>query len=598
MAALDERPKVEARAYRAPAPVPVGSNRPGDAYNAATDPAAYLIARGWKVDHVRGDVTYLTRPGKGDGVSASVGRCKTGAGLPRVYVFTSSAAPLEPGESYDAFGLYAQLECGGDRVEAARRLGDKGFGDQAVEVNWSGGRKAAPAAGQAGKPAGKAAAIPPWVPFPTDALPDTLARYVRESAAAIGPGYEDAAVAAPLLAVLAGIIGNRRRVVAKRGFAPQPACLWCATVGLSGTMKSPGWKAADRLANDLDRAIEDASADERREWHRRQEAGGEPGPKPPSEKLVVEDITIESVGATLADNPSGLLVSMDELSVWFDLFTRYRKGGGSDANRWIGLWEGGRLKINRKGPGGDFYIPQALVSVAGTIQPAILARACNENERESGFLSRLLLIYPPGIQKIWTEAEPSLAAWQDMATLAGRLHAMEPFDVGLTPDAKAAFRDHYNALGAAEFVELDEDRRTAMAKAPRLVLRLAVIHHCVNLAAGLGPIPDDPIGVDSIGFGIVVADWFLNELRRVYRVMLATKDDALTQQVLEWGRRKGGRFTVRELLKARRDRFAKADDARQFLDGLAEAGLGTWQGDRTFALATVVYSDDDESDGE
>src|SRR5688572_5634046 len=99
MAALDERPKVEAKAreYRPASPAPDGSNRPGDDYNRRTDIRELLEGRGWKHDHDRGEVSYWTRPGKTRGVSASLGRCKTGSGLPRLYVFTSSAAPLGAG---------------------------------------------------------------------------------------------------------------------------------------------------------------------------------------------------------------------------------------------------------------------------------------------------------------------------------------------------------------------------------------------------------------------------------------------------------------------------------------------------------------------
>jgi hypothetical protein len=507
-----------------------------------------------------------------------------------VYVFTSSATPLEPGESYDAYGLFAQLECGGDRVEAARRLGEKGFGEQAVEVKWKGGRKGAPAK-PAGRPAARPLAPPPWVPFPTDRLPDPLARYVRECAGAIG--CDEAAVAVPLLAVFAGIIGNRRRLIAKPGFV-QPCCLWAAVVGLTGTMKSPGWGAADRIADDLDQSLEEASKGNLAEWLSRRDAGGDPGQKPAAEKLIVEDITIETVAATLAENPNGLLVSMDELSVWFDLFTRYRKGGGSDVTRWLGMWEGRRLKVSRK-VSGELYIPRALVSVVGTIQPAILARAVNEQERESGFLSRLLLVYPPTNQKRWTEREPDRAVREEAQAAADRLHGIEPADVPFSQEARLAYAAYYDALGAAEWFELDEDRRAALAKGPRLAMRLALIHHCLTTDPGPFGGGGEAVGVESVEFGADLAGWFLNELRRVYLVMVGTRDDAQVRAVLEWVRRKGGRVRPRDLQRAKKEAFATADAARSFLAGLVEVGLGEWEGGEggPFVLSDDRWTEDD-----
>ncbi|MCK4626637.1 MAG: DUF3987 domain-containing protein [Phycisphaerae bacterium] len=47
----------------------------------------------------------------------------------------------------------------------------------------------------------------------------------------------------PLLAALASAIGNTRRIQLKRGWS-EPAILWAAIVGDSGTMKSPAMELA------------------------------------------------------------------------------------------------------------------------------------------------------------------------------------------------------------------------------------------------------------------------------------------------------------------------------------------------------------------
>jgi hypothetical protein len=163
-------------------------------------------------------------------------------------------------------------------------------------------------------------------------------------------------------------------------------------------MKSPAWGAAHRIARDLDKGLETASKAERDQWKADDKDGRAVGAIPPARKLVVQDTTTEAIAAILVDNPNGLLVSIDELTVWFDLFTRYRKGGGSDANRWLGMWEGRRLKVARR-MSGELYVPSALVSVVGTIQPGVLARIIRDEYRESGFLARLLLAQPPERRK-------------------------------------------------------------------------------------------------------------------------------------------------------------------------------------------------------
>ena len=88
---------------------------------------------------------------------------------------------------------------------------------------------------------GRAPAIEPFRPFPVDALPEPLRGFVNVSAEAIGcdPSY----VAVPALVVTAAAIGNSYRVVLKRGWS-EPAVLWAAIVGESGTLKSPAFKLA------------------------------------------------------------------------------------------------------------------------------------------------------------------------------------------------------------------------------------------------------------------------------------------------------------------------------------------------------------------
>lgn len=78
-------------------------------------------------------------------------------------------------------------------------------------------------------------AIQPFQPFPVDALPGPIARLVRAVAGATGTDPSWAALAA--LVVIAGCIGNRAAVVLKLGWV-EPAILWAALVGKSGSIKS------------------------------------------------------------------------------------------------------------------------------------------------------------------------------------------------------------------------------------------------------------------------------------------------------------------------------------------------------------------------
>jgi len=102
----------------------------GDAYNHSGEALSILLSSGWRIDKTN---TYLTRPGKKSGISATFGKCKKGD-CPLLYVFSSNAEPFNEGESYTPFAIYAFLRCNGDFGQAAKELHERGFGDEKVYV--------------------------------------------------------------------------------------------------------------------------------------------------------------------------------------------------------------------------------------------------------------------------------------------------------------------------------------------------------------------------------------------------------------------------------------------------------------------------------
>lgn len=104
--------------------------QPGDGYNA--DPHAHanvvrlMEGHGWTVSEVVDGVTHMTRPGKDEGTSATVGFYDN---PPMLHVFTSSSGDFDADETYSPFGVYAILEHAGNHPAAARQLRRDGYGD-------------------------------------------------------------------------------------------------------------------------------------------------------------------------------------------------------------------------------------------------------------------------------------------------------------------------------------------------------------------------------------------------------------------------------------------------------------------------------------
>jgi len=445
---------------------------------------------------------------------------------------------------------------------------------------------------------------------------------VADASRAIGcdPSY----VALPLLSALAAAIGNTRRIELKGGWC-EPAIIWVAIVGESGTLKTPAFKlvvdpirirqgqSLKRHAEEMDQYEAEVLRYDKRlsEWKRKKDTSDDPPtkPKPPlAERFIVTDTTVEALAPILLPNPRGLLLARDELAGWVGSFDRYTAGrGGADAANWLSMHNGESVVVDRKsGQPRTIYVPRASVSVIGGIQPSILDQVMGREHRESGLLARLLLAMPPRRPKRWSEAEISPAMEAAIAAVFDRLYELHfdhtpdgdprPVKVPLLPEGKAVWIEFYNDH-AAEQVELTGDLSAAWSKLEGYAARLALVMHFVRWAAN-DPTLCDPDAVDdaSIAAGVTLSRWFGHEARRVYGILAESDEERDERQLVELIRRKGGTVTPRDLMRASR-RFASAADAEAALNELGKLGLGAWkieppgpQGgkpSRRFALADV-----------
>ena len=441
-----------------------------------------------------------------------------------------------------------------------------------------------------------------YQPFPVHVLPEPLRGTVNVGASALG--CDRAFIALPLLSAAAAAIGNSRWIELKPGWREPPA-LWTALVAESGDLKTPAFKFAvrplrERQLRTLRRHAEETAQYEiealRYEkkltaWKRSQNED-EPPPEnpelPEAERCIISDVTTEAAALILAANPRGLLLARDELSGWFGGFDRYSGGrGGGDAACWLSMHNGESLVVDRKtGPRKIIFVPAALVSVTGGIQPGILRRVMSTGEyRDSGLLARLLLAMPPRRIRRWTDAEISPSSEATIALLFERLFALElehddqgeprPRIMTLTPEAKRAWVNFYDRH-AREHAELTGDLSAAWSKLEGYTARLALILHCIRWEAG-DPTLESPDQVDeaSITAGVTLSRWFSNEVRRVYAVMGESEGDREHRQLIELIGRKGGEITVREIVRSSR-MFSNSDDAEAALRGLVDSGDGVW----------------------
>jgi hypothetical protein len=445
--------------------------------------------------------------------------------------------------------------------------------------------------------------IEPFLPFPVDVMPEPARSFVETCATAIGcdPSY----VAIPMLSMLAAAIGNTRRIQLKRGWT-EPAIVWTAIVGESGTLKTPAYRLVLRPVHQLQaKAMKQAAAaqdlhekallrydKELSEWKRRKNAGDPPAkPEPPqAERMHVSDVTVEAIAPILLANPRGLLLACDELAGWVGSFDRYaNKGGGigADAAHWLSMHNGEAILVDRKsGRPRTIYVPSASVSVTGGIQPGTLNRVMGREHRESGLLARLLLAMPPRRPKRWTEADIPPFTEAALFTIVQRLRELQftcddngdvrPATVFLTPVAKKAWITFYNAH-AEEHVNLSGDLSAVWSKLEGYAARLALVVHFIRWAA------EDPTLVNSdnvdelsIAAGVALSQWFGNEAKRIYAVLGESDQDGDRRRLVEWIDLHGGSVTARDLAHGLRQYRGRTKDASEALERLSRAGFGRW----------------------
>jgi hypothetical protein len=440
-------------------------------------------------------------------------------------------------------------------------------------------------------------------PFPVEALPEPIRSFVAAGAAALG--CDVSYVGVPLLGVLAAAIGTTRRIELRRGWSEQ-AIVWAVIVGESGTLKTPAFRLVVNAVRELQaqRFAEHQKAREEHEsavlryeteltaWRRQASKAdygvGDPPIKPAAPqatRYIVSDTTLEALAPILQANPRGVLLARDELAAWVGSFDRYAQTRGGDAPQWLSMHNAEMLVVDRKG-GGTVFVPSAAVSVIGSIQPRVLDRVLASEHREDGLLARLLLAMPPTKGKRWTEAVIPEQLEREVETVVQELYKLGPHVdeagdarprlVSLDAEAKKVWVGFYNRH-AAEQVELDGDLAAAWSKLEGYAARLALVVHCVRMAAGDLDLRDlDVVDVASVEAGVALANWFGDEARRVYAILAEDDQERDRRDLVAWIERHDGKTTIRDLSHGPRRYRGELELARAALNQLVEDGVGRW----------------------
>ncbi|MCH8824774.1 MAG: DUF3987 domain-containing protein [Planctomycetes bacterium] len=434
--------------------------------------------------------------------------------------------------------------------------------------------------------------------FPIDVLPEPVRSYVAAGAKAIG--CDASYIALPMLSALASAIGNTHRLKLKRSWT-EPAIIWTAIVGESGTSKSPALELAlravrkrqHRAFKEYSKAMKTWEVDnirwevEKAKW-KKDAASGKASSDPPEAPVQplclrtwTDDTTTEALVKKLQENPRGMLMVRDELAGWFN-FDRYTGGkGGGDAAKWLEVFGGRALIVDRKTSGTE-YVPRASVSIAGGIQPETLRRSLGQEHRDSGLAARLLFAMPPRKAKKWTEYDVDERTESDVDDVFDALYSLnsafndegdpEPRLVRLSSKAKIAWVRFVNEHAIEQTGKVG-DEAAVWSKLEGYAARFALVFHLTRVAACDTTQADaDVLDEASIMAAVVLVRWFAHEAKRVYAILGDDEHDREHRRLVELIESKGGSVSIRDWQRMRSHQ--KSADAEAELKLLEEKDYG------------------------
>jgi hypothetical protein len=325
--------------------------------------------------------------------------------------------------------------------------------------------------------------LKPVAPFDYEFLPRNIAPWVHDISDRMQCPPDFVAVSA--VTALGAALGR------KLGIRPQRQTdwlevpnFWGCIVGRPGAMKSPAMEEALKPLKRLDAdarkaneaALKDFAAEQEAFELRKQDAQkkaktalgrgddisnmlrlAEPE-APKSRRFIVNDCTYEALGEILADNPTGVLVSRDELISLLKTLDReeYAAARGFFLTAWNGTSGYAFDRITR----GRTHIEAACVSLLGSTQPGKIAeymrRAIAGAAGDDGLIQRFGLLVWPDQNPEWKNIDryPDSSARQSAWESFQRLSDIEPMSVG-------AETDQYESI---PFLRFDENAQHLFAE--------------------------------------------------------------------------------------------------------------------------------------
>jgi len=230
--------------------------------------------------------------------------------------------------------------------------------------------------------------------FPIDIFPLPMQSYIIECNKTLNSSIDY--MGCSMLWLASVIIGNSVEIEVKKGWT-EISTIWIALVGKAGIGKTP---SISNIINPLlilnNKEIKHyiknkEKFDAYEKLDKKEKEYKEEIKEPKKTQFIANDITIEALVDLHQESKNSVGVFKDELAGWFKDMNKYR--AGSDLEFWLSSWSGKAVNLNRKTAKSSF-VDKPCVPVLGGIQPNIFNSFYTDENKDNGFVDRMLLSYP------------------------------------------------------------------------------------------------------------------------------------------------------------------------------------------------------------
>jgi hypothetical protein len=614
-AEMIEAPKADPQTVKLRSVPYIGAERPGDAYNAVTDPATILEGAGFHFDHndSEGSRHYRAphRPAKNETTGATV----YSDGHTTLWSETFARQHgMDVRRPYDALGLFTHIDHRGDFNAATKALRALGYGSDLTDP--LGGIEAKPHI----TPAVRSTDEPPLPlgishrhgpAFPLEVLPDWIANQCREIAYAFQVPEDLPAMLA--LGTLSTVLAGHVKVNLAGSAWVEHVNLYLVSALLPGSGKSPVFKVMtkpalavekesratakkklneyemarrlneQRIKNNETIAVKGSTAEQRTAEDAIKDLLDtlDRQVRPSAGYLVSEDITPEALVEELAANGGRMALLSSEGGV-FDMMAGQYVDKGKATNLAVYLQGWSADSVRRKRTKGEaVVIDEALLTVCVTTQPGVVeSLGANRELVTKGVPVRFMFSVPPSLvgfrdrRRVLEDIDSIInATYQDTMTEIG-LAALGTDQITMLRTTTAA---------GERFLEWDQIREDQQrpggtlaaraewaAKLRATVLRCCGIFHTADRTRG------DLIDVDVVERAIVLADYWMAHADVVEKMWSDDQVTARARTIVRWSiDNDTPEFSLRDITVAKRGTFPTAEDAVSPLQALVDRGWVT-----------------------